>query len=601
MNIRSVFFAILIFLISATLFASSPRIELQNSAVIINGQTVINFRTANMGQTPQDRANLLFFQLMEIPDEILYKGKITILPKTELNPFCIIKIGSFPIVTVTEADASALSSTVEGLAQVWVKNIKEALTKMPLYITEKEGIIPIGETRIKNIYGYDTNNITYSIDNPDICSVTYDPFTKSFSITGTELGQATLSVSNGTDIIDYSIFIRKYAADFPERINLTVTGSPTPSALIKETLDKAINRQIITEPGAKYRVNSLKWSKKNLFPNQSLDATANVTAYGDEYITVTKNITFTVNNYSLPKGVPNTILYSNNPETVEYFQELYTGEIKKGECNRLLYHHMNKTGKNGVLIIEVINTNDEAVNLRVRKAAAKPILDTIAIGVVAAKSFINMNEDNVSITESIPANSRACFLADNLKNTYSSSGIIQFWQLSGDKNCIIRVRMVSPDNANIALNQVMPYLGKGDFTLSDFVFNDPHIEYNETYQTGGKFVFMHIGKNPLENDKHLKLYGNYGVDYTCNITLTNPTDKAAKARIYLDPGAGSLAAYIKINNEYLTIHHVKPPNEADLAVYSLQPGETKKVTIKTMPVSGSNYPAKIIVGTVKTP
>lgn len=601
MNIRSVFFAILIFLISASLFASSPRIELQNSAVIVNGQTVINFRTANMGQTPQDRANLLFFQLMEIPDDILYKGKITVLPKTETVPYCIIKIGSYPIVTVTEADAAALSSTVEGLAQVWVKNIRDALTKMPLYITEKEGIIPIGESRTKNIYGYDTDNITYTIDNPDICSVSYDSFTKSFSITGTGLGQATLSVSNGTDIIDYSISVRKYAADFPERINLTVTGAPTPSALIKETLDKAIDRQIITEPGAKYIVNSLKWNKKNLFPNQSLDATANVTAYGDEYITVTKNITFTVNNYSLPRGIPNSILYSNNPETIEYFQELFAGEIKKGECNRLLYHHMNKTGKNGVLIIEVINTNNEAINLRVRKAAAKPIIDTIAIGVVAAKSFMNMNEENVSMVESIPANSRVCILSDSLKNTYSSSGIIQLWQQSGEKNCIVRVRLVSPDNANIVLNQVKPYLGKGDFAFSDYVFNDPHIEYNETYQTGGKFVFMHIGKNPLENDKHLKLYGNYGVDYTCNVTLTNPTDKAAKARIYLDPGAGSLAAYIKINNEFLTIHHVKPPNESDLAVYNLQPGETKKVTIKTIPVSGSNYPAKIIVGTVKTP
>lgn len=586
--------------ISSQLF-SAPRISVSDTQVIINNITVINFRTSLDYQTPQDRANYAFFQLSELSSDDLLNGNITVSQKSDEVPYCIIRINNVPVTAVTDQDGKSLNSTCEGIAHVWAKNIKEAIKACPLYMSESEGIIPLNEKRTKNIYGFATDNITVTNENPNICSVDFSQSEKTITVTGLKLGFANLIISNGTDTVNYGIYIRKYAADFPNTIDLTVTGSPAPSDLIKETIDKAAQRQIKTEQRAEYRINSVNWTKKSLYPGDKTVATVNVTAYGDEYISVTKNISFAITNRSLKIGEPNTLLYSNNPETVEFFQDLYLGELQSGKCNRLLYHHMNRTGQTGTFIIEVINPSEEDVSLRVRKACAKPIVDTIAIGVVAGKSFIEQNEANVSSVETIPAKSRVCFVADTLKNKYSSSGIIQFWQMNGSRNCIVRVKLSKPENANVTLNQAKEYMGNGEFAFSDYVFDNPKEVFDETYQCGGRFVFIHVGKKALENQKHLKLYGNYGVDYECNITIENPTDKKSKVRVYLDPGAGSIAAFLKINNEYRTIHHVKPPNETDLAVYTLEPGETRKLTIKTIPLSGSSYPAKIIVGTPKTP
>ena len=74
------------------------------------------------------------------------------------------------------------------------------------------------------------------------------------------------------------------------------------------------------------------------------------------------------------------------------------------------------------------------------------------------------------------------------------------------------------------------------------------------------------------------------------------TDKKQKVRVYIDPTAGSMAAYLTLNGKGITFHHLKPPNEGNLAEYTLNPGEKKNVNIKTIPISGSNYPAKICVG-----
>ena len=596
MKLKKLLFIIFIFILSVSAFAKH-KIEIRDNVnIYINKNKVVVFRCNALDQTPEARASLMFFELFNLAQNNLLTDNFSIIPKSEETPYATILINGDPITIITDEDAKFLNSTPDGLAKVWVNNIRQALLKQSIYMTEAQGVIPINEKRVKNLYGYDLTNVKFNIENPEIATVKYNEDTQTFEIFGKNLGTTDITISNNFDQITYTIYVQKYAAVFPTQIEAQVTGNPISADFVSQAMTKNINKGIATEPGATYKVNYVNWNKKPLYPGNETGAEVNITAYGEGYITITKSVRFVIKNIVMEQGVPDTLLYSNNPETVEEFGDLYLGTLEKGKCQRLLYHHMNQVGRNAILVIEVINPNNEAVNLRVRRSAAKPQLDTIAIGVVTAKEFMNLDDKNVSVIDTIPPKSRSCYLTDDLKNGISSSGIMQFWQLDGEENCVLRIRMVPPEDIDCILNKYKPYTGNGNFEFSDYVFSSPILEFNEEYKIGGPWVFMSIGKAHLQNEKHLKLYGNYGVTYNMNVTVENPTDKVATVRAYVDPTAGPLAAYIKINNNYITIHHVKPPNEYELAQWKLAPGERKKVTIKTIPVSGSCYPAKICIG-----
>ena len=595
-TIKNLIFIIIFSLLCTSIFALT-RIEIENNnTILINGEKVAVFRVDAFGQSKEDRASLMAFELIKLAQNGYLTDNFTVIPKNDNNSYATILINNNPITIVTDADGAGVNSDANGLAHVWVNNIRKALAKISLYMTEKEANIPLGESRIKNLYGYYVQDITFNIEKPNICSATYNEEDQTLTITGKELGSTSITISNGIDTVIYTVNVKKYAAVFPEELSATVTGNPCPADFVSEAMNKNIAKGIETEPGASYKINSVNWTKKGLYPGQKTGAEVNITAYGDNFIPVTKSVRYVIKNIALEQGVPHTLLYSNNPETFDTYGDLFVGHLEKDKCNRLLYHHMNKTGKNAIVVIEVINPNDTPVELRVRRGAAKPQVDTIAIGLVACKQFMNLDDTNVSVIDTLPPNSRTCYLTDDLKHRMSSSGIMQFWQMSGEKNCIVRVRAVEPANIDCSLNKSKSYSGTGEFNLSDYTFLKPQMEFNEEYIVGGPWVFMSIGKFHLENEKHLKLYGNYGVTYICNVNIENPTNKEATVRVYLDPTAGPMAAYIRLNNTYTTIHHVKPPKEYELAVYKMKPGEKRKVNIKTIPVSGSNYPAKLCVG-----
>ncbi len=594
--IKNLIILVVLSLVCSSLFALA-RVELvDDNTILINGEKVAVFRVDAFGQSKQDRASLMAFELIQLAQNGYLADNFTVISKSSDTPYATILINNNPITIVTDEDGAGVNSDANGLAHVWVNNIRKALAKVSLYMTEKECNIPLNETRVKNLYGYYVQDITFKVDNPEVCTVEYNETDQTLTITGKELGKAIITIYNGIDTVEYTVYVKKYAAIFPAEVETFVTGNPIPADFVESAMKKNIAKGIETEPGATFKVNSINWAKKPLYPGQVTNAEVNITAYGDNYISVTKPVRFAIKNIYLEQGVPDTLLYSNNPETFDTYGDLFVGHLEKGKCNRLLYHHMNKTGHNAIVVIEVINPNSTSVDLRVRRGAAKPQVDTIAIGLVACKQFMNLDDSNVSVIDTLPPNSRTCYLADDIKHKMSSSGIMQFWQMTGEENCLVRVRAVPPADIDCSLNKSKPYLGTGEFILSDYTFLKPQMEFKEEYKVGGPWVFMSIGKFHLENEKHLKLYGNYGVTYFCNVDIENPTNEEATVRVYLDPTAGPMAAYVRLNNSYTTIHHLKPPKEYELAVYKLKPGEKRKVSIKTIPVSGSNYPAKLCVG-----
>ena len=593
-TLKKVFIILFLICISSFCFALQPRVEFDKGELFINGVLAVKFRSSDGQMNPEQRAQQAALMLIELSGEYLTPESISYKKISDTQYAIVCRNSS--IMSVIHSDALNLNSTVEGLCKVWIKNIRDALSVQPLYMDVSKSIIPYGENRTFKLKGSFTDVPTFQVENPDILDVNYNSQTKSILISGKNLGTSNVKISANGFFFDLLVEVKKYAAQIPNSIKLQITGNPTSSSIIRSYIKLEAMRNVNLESGASVVVQDVVWQDKALYVNQKSSATVKITAQGSTYISITKNMTVNIENVNIKKDIPKTLLYSNHPETMEKFQDLFTGHTEVGEATRLLYHHLNATGRSATLTIEIINPNDTPVIIRSTKACAKPMLDTIAIGLVAAKNFMSQDEQNISVFETVPAKSKICVLSDDLDNKISSSGIMQFAQQNGAENCIVRVRLSPKGTAGIKLNESQAYTGTGAFDFSEYIFLNPQKIFNETFVCGKNWVFISMGKEHLQTEKGVKLYGNYGVDYEMNLLLENPMEKSQKVKIAFDPTAGSTAAYFTVNGSPVTIHHIKPPNEYILSAITLAPGETKKVKIKSVPVSGSNYPVKIVVG-----
>jgi hypothetical protein len=96
-------------------------------------------------------------------------------------------------------------------------------------------------------------------------------------------------------------------------------------------------------------------------------------------------------------------------------------------------------------------------------------------------------------------------------------------------------------------------------------------------------------------DAQRRLEGNYGVFYDIELTLENPTDKPANARLVFEPTAGLAGGVFWIDGRTVEIPQANLPKEITLAQYPLAPGAKQTVQVLTLPLSGSNYPAQLVV------
>jgi hypothetical protein len=62
-----------------------------------------------------------------------------------------------------------------------------------------------------------------------------------------------------------------------------------------------------------------------------------------------------------------------------------------------------------------------------------------------------------------------------------------------------------------------------------------------------------------------------------------------------EPSGGEAGGVFAIGGEVLGVQRALPPKEFSITRIRLQPGQKRTITIRTMPLAGSNYPATLMV------
>jgi hypothetical protein len=579
---------------AADAFVPKVGLDLSNGigSVTVNGRIAIRFRTGNGGLSPEKRAQITASRLAAFVQEGGDPLSVTAAGDRRLAR---LNAGTLTICVATAAEARAVHGDTLSVASSWASNVRNLLLMAPIALSQGQVVVPLNESRVVRVGGAATGPITATVANGSVASAVVSPEGRFVHVSGLAPGTTDVAITSEGETAILTVNVRKYAGYVPRPPEVQVTGMPCPQMLITYGARQAVQRSAVCEPGAAVEVLSVKGTGTPLASGVSRVVKVEYQLSGDGYITVLGSTDVHLDNAPMVYQEPNALLFSNAPERMERYQVLFTGQTRQDESTRILYHHQNAVGRAARFVVELVNQGCNSATFRVFRGAVPPMKDTVLVGYKAGATFLQNLQDNVSIVETLPANSRLLLVSDRLAPDETASGLLQVSQLTGEPG-LLRISALPPGIMDVEAGSIIAASPALVTAFSPQVFPLPSKELDANYAVGSKWAFIPIGRYAIGDGKNEgKLFGNYGVTYRLNVNVTNPTDQRQRVGVYFDPAAGIASGVFIINGKMITTKNAKPPKEVPLIYWSLNPGESKRVRIFTVPLAGSHYPATIVV------
>lgn len=572
--------------------------------VLLNGQVVMRLRTDGGGIWAEDRVQIAADRLRAAIAAGLKPSDIVVDALTDKASPRVKALGQV-IATVTPDEAKSAGMAPAALAGSWAWAMKKALAIPGLSVDQNSLLIPLNETRVVKTGGAARGPVTVSSASGanKVTGITVDPATGDLTLSGLAPGRDVLTVTREGATATVTIAVQPYAGRFENPRAVVVTGPNVSAELIARHAVASALGAARPNPGAAAQLIASRVSAAPLAAGQTQSVIVPVQMMGTEMIPVSRAVRVPVTNQSLPPAPTGTLFYSNNPERITGFGTLFVGRMPQAlATTRVLYHHQSGMARAAWFTVELVNDKDTAAQVQVVGGDAGPVLDTVWVGYKAGLNFLKDHLSDTGAVIEVPARSRVALTATRLAPRLTISGIIQLRLVSGPPP-MVRVAADIPEHEMSLPGPLQPVAAVWNeaeagqaFTVSEHIYPDPVKKIEAAYSIGGRWAFIPLGRFPLaatEGDK--KLLGNYGVTYDVQVNLENPTDKEAKARVLFEPSAGMAGGVFLIDGRIVDIPQTSPPAEPVLATYTLAPGAKQTITIKTLPLSGSNYPATIVV------
>ena len=503
----------------------------------------------------------------------------------------------------TPTDAKAASTTAMKLAETWVSNLRKVLTLPPIYVEPESMLIPLGEKRTLSVKVFIPGDISAEV--ADVSVVRAQPASSAgmLLVEGLTVGDSSIRVRCGQHEVNVPVKVRKYAAAINGGVKATVTGLNPPQSLALRSIRESVHSMISLEPGASIRKTEVPQSVSVPVPGRSTQVPVSLEAEGVDYLPVRLTGTVELQNRVMPKVESESIWFCNEPETVRRFQVLFTGKlVPSQESTRLLYHHFNDMQQCMGFVIDVVNPSDQPAELHIIEGVAEPMADVVVVGYVAGRDFLNSYQSLIGRILTLAPNSRRVLVSQAVHHPKTASGIMELRQLTGQP-LVARV-IAKPETQRLAddpLGVDLPLTGfdPAKVAYSDGVFPRPWKIVDAEYTVGKSWQFIRLGKNPIQHATLDRVLYGFGITYDIRLTIDNPTDRQQIVEVLFEAPAGPAAGIFLLDGTYSEIKRMHPPDERVIGSYTLQPGQTRRSTIRTIPLSGSAYPATLIVRVAK--
>ncbi|HOO55758.1 MAG TPA: hypothetical protein PLN69_02975 [bacterium] len=383
------------------------------------------------------------------------------------------------------------------------------------------------------------------------------------------------------------------AGDVPGMLSVSVTGGNVSRDLFVPLAVKEIRKNASVRNGAKLEIKKRIIAPDYVPAGRSDGILAWVTIKGSGFKTVAGPVLVRINNLEANDlGEADRLYVSNSPELLTCGGILLDGAMRKRESVRYLLHHKNGIEENMNLIFNIANTGNIKAKLVLVEGDPSKGESEMIVGHLPAVEFMKNSRDSVGRIIELEPGSRTAIHRIKLRAGEIISGVGELHMIDGEQ-VEFEIKALEPSVTEVTRKN---NIGNSNSIRGHGVFGKPVVEIEEEFVIGGRWKFIGIGDDPLENldDGNTALKGNYGVTYHIRVAVINDSGRAEKAQLHFSPVSGPARGTLIVDGELFKLGVCKPPRTRKVKAFWVGPYEKKMIDVMIMPESGSFYPVRLV-------
>jgi hypothetical protein len=508
------------------------------------------------------------------------------------------------LINITKAEAAKYGVSPASLASTWIKQLRNAWSLPPIKVSKASLKMPVRGTEKIEVVGRLARTAPLFIESKDVATVARQGAT--LVIKSVQAGETVVRIGEGENAREIAVRVLPYAATFPQSHSATVTGSPAAGSSVKGVVEGLLKTGLDGSEGVTF-----SWSPFNAGALQTGDATTipvRVKASGPDSFPSEGIVNVRVSNLALAHRREAELWYCNEPENIKKPQSLFMATLETDVPVRLLYHHINDSYQGLFFRVFATNRSNQPASVLIIPGDSKDKNPVLA-GVMAADPFFRSWSTGSGEVVTLPPGASLPIAFRRLAPQETSSGLCYLRLLQGGPEALtVTAEAVAPyeidEKWQAAQRTPTPWREVGTSVdlrptyaseHSDLIFPTPFKQEEFTYRAGGNFSFFRIGQRPIPRENGKPLDGNFGVIYQIQANAENPTSVPADIELVFEASAGYSGGIFIIDGQFIRLPLLQSKAEARLARFKLEPGASKSISVSTIPLSGSSYPATLVL------
>ena len=470
-----------------------------------------------------------------------------------------------------------------------------APTQPPIVVTPASAQVPVGgqtTVRINSSLG----QLTFVNSNPAVTDVSIDQTTQILTLSGKSPGTAIVTVTDQRAIsAQIQVRIAYNAGSIADAASIRITGDPASADFVKGEATAAASALLQLRPGAQAIVTT---DLVNLTAPLQQDEIAVVDVpvllQGEQYFTVSGTTHVRVENVAAPAILPDSLMVSDYPERLTANGILFAADLERAQPSRFLYFHFNPPGEPARrIVLRAENRSAQPALLQFISGQAGPAPNEMEVGHAATNRFLERQVQNEGRIITLPGSGTLQLAQQDLPPNAIVCGLLQLRVLNGSTvhlTLFVQNATSSPDEPLTGTD-----LLQGGQRHARGLYSIPEFHYSRTWSTDADYLELPIGDIPLPNVMQGEaLSGDYGVKQSFVVKVQNPTSHPQAIAIYENPRGGRATGTYVIDGVLIQSHGVPAFSRYKIRQYVVPARGFVRVTIVTIPESGSSYPLRLI-------
>lgn len=504
--------------------------------------------------------------------------------------------GGHRICTVDPQQARFHHTQVKTLAFSWVRSLRHALAKGYLSLVPDNLRSPVGGVATVHLEGAASGPLHLEYDH-DALKVGVVDQGRALRVSPLLAGSHRVKVRRQGSQVSLTVLAKEYAGEIPDQADVTVTGSPASHELLEQAALQAARRVVTARSGATISLRTSMKAPVSLALGGQTEVHLPLRIEGAAYYPLNKTLKVHIRNEVLAQQSPSRLLVSNRPEKIEEAGVLFRGAIRTAESVRLLYSHINGLTRKQMLIVTLANRSPQDARLLVLQADGGPARQELRVGQTCNARYLGSLARSEGLVVTIPSMKAWELGRYELGEKDLVSGLCQLQMLAGEG---VEVTVETCPQATLPARVERPI----DDHFNPFcihpkgVYLNPNLQLKARWIAGEhqevEVVFGQIPWliDPITSEPNT---GNYGVLYDVDIELSNPSAQRRGVNLLFEPLTGVACGSFLIDGKLVNPKWLKLGKRASLESYTLEPGQTRKVHVQTLPQAGSHYPARLVL------